>query len=96
VTTLELSFSRSWLDDGETETPAWIICPPTITQFYPNIKDLRLTAWDADDNLWTLLWTGLNHLEELYIDDCRNLTDNCFFGGEMHANEHVFFKYSEW
>ncbi|ODM94133.1 hypothetical protein Ocin01_12553 [Orchesella cincta] len=57
-----------------------------IMKALPNLRRLKIVGWAAEHTSYLTLWKGFPRLEELLIEDCENLTDNCFFGDSEHKS----------
>jgi hypothetical protein len=72
-----LSFARSEVD-GETLTPWYNVHAVNFVKCFPNLKRLKIVGWDAKNEEFSRLWQGFGLLEELWIEDCRNLDNKGF------------------
>lgn len=74
--------------DGEDTVPAPVPKAEDIVKACPNLKKLTLKRWQGTNKALVELWKGLDKLEEVTLDTCRNLGNVAFVG--MDVDKPVF------
>jgi len=84
VEELYVSFSpRRNLRSSRDPVILEVLEPEDFYGAFPNLKKLRISAWDVESEKWVRLWIGLaalGKIEEVILEDCFNLNDDVFIG----------------
>lgn len=54
----------------------------SIISSCPNVKKLNLKGWPGTNKELCQLWSGLQHLEDICLEDCGEIGDDAFVGEE--------------